>query len=226
MTLAVEILRRLLLLLIAAVCLGAAAANAQADRFSHQLHLGKVGLTCTTCHASAETSEAATDRNLPQPETCMSCHDGGAAPEIDVSWLAAEPIEERTFRFNHQFHLQMGNPAPVILAAIEDGKYYGYHHYEKSALETGSACQACHRGLEETTLAGKANLPQMADCLACHNKVDNPFSCEKCHLDGVDLKPADHTADFIDRHSSRKMKMDKTTCLPCHGRNFGCMGCH
>ena len=33
-------------------------------------------------------------------------------------------------------------------------------------------------------------------------------------------------AGFMDAHSSGKMKLDKTTCAVCHGRQFTCMGCH
>ena len=67
----------------------------------------------------------------------------------------------------------------------------------------------------------------MADCLVCHNKIDNPFSCEKCHTaPAVQLKPPSHTADYVDTHSSGKLQLDKPSCVICHGKEFTCLGCH
>ena len=194
--------------------------------FSHQIHLNKVGATCTDCHVSATSSTQATDSNLPPASVCLTCHNGETAKKIDTSALAEWRPAERTFRFNHEFHSQMGNVAPILAAAIDGRKYLGKVGDMRRHLDTENTCAACHRGLGETGLATAANLPQMSDCLVCHNRIDNPFSCEKCHLEGVNLKPANHANDFLDRHSTGKLGLDKTTCLPCHGKNFTCMGCH
>jgi hypothetical protein len=198
-----------------------------ADRnFSHQLHLGKAAATCVDCHVSTPASTAAVERNLPSAAQCAACHDGEKARKVDASWLTEEPAGERTYRFNHQFHLQMGNVAPILAAAIDSGAYLGRHEDRHHHMNQENACEACHRGLRETNLAGKENLPAMADCLVCHSKVDNPFSCSKCHLEGVSLRPASHTRDFVDLHATGKLGLDRQTCLPCHGRTFTCMGCH
>ncbi len=39
--------------------------------FSHQHHVGEVGIDCRYCHPSVETSAFA---GIPSTETCMSCH--------------------------------------------------------------------------------------------------------------------------------------------------------
>jgi hypothetical protein len=204
-----------------------AAASGLDLEFSHKLHLGKVGLDCTFCHGSAESSNAATDNNLPSQEVCLACHNGQTAPSIDPSPLAHRAPAERIFWFNHELHLALGNPAPKIAAAIDTGKYLGHAGDIRARLDTENACMACHRGLAEAgQIDSKAHLPRMSDCLVCHDQVDNPFSCEKCHARDFALKPADHTRGFIDRHSTGKAGFDKLTCQPCHGRSFSCMGCH
>ena len=72
-----------------------------------------------------------------------------------------------------------------------------------------------------------AAFPRMADCLVCHSEVDPPFSCEKCHDADAALKPAEiHTPDFLEAHSRPGALADKTSCQPCHGREFTCLGCH
>lgn len=129
-------------------------------------------------------------------------------------------------KFSHQQHLKMGNIAPAILAAVRSKAYLGTVTPELvSQLQAAkNACQACHRGLETSDATSRANFPQMADCLVCHNTIEPPFSCAKCHNGEAKLKPASHTADFMDRHSTPKV--DKSGCATCHGRQFTCMGCH
>jgi len=153
---------------------------------------------------------------------CLDCH-----AAIQKSTTAARP-GPMGVRFNHQFHLGMGNVAPLIAAAVDAKKYLGpVLALWRAQLNTKDACQACHRGLDQADAATQANFPHMADCLVCHNKIDNPFSCEKCHtVSAVKLKPASHTKDYVDTHSSGKLNLDKPSCVICHGVDFRCLGCH
>jgi hypothetical protein len=129
-------------------------------------------------------------------------------------------------RFNHKLHLALGNAAPAIAAAIDAGKYLGQAGDMRARLSTQNPCVACHRGLEQATHLSKADMPQMADCLVCHSEIEPPFTCEKCHSDTAALKPASHTADWLERHSRRSVKFDRASCRICHGVRFRCMGCH
>ncbi len=217
-------LRKSLLALLTA-CLPAVAADLE---FSHQLHLGKVGLSCNVCHSSVAASDKASDHNLPRPELCLACHNGQTAPAIDAAPLAERQAAERGFAFSHRQHLAYDNIAGKIAEAIDGGKYLGPVPDIRAQLDGGNACSGCHRGLETASKVDSAlHLPRMSDCLACHDKIDNPFSCENCHPADFELKPASHTRDFIDEHSTGRMSAArKLTCQPCHGRTFTCMGCH
>ena len=184
--------------------------TAQTQPFSHRVHLA-AKLDCTVCHAAALTSTRPDDNLLPKPEVCLQCHKTGKV---------GAPPATRLARFNHQLHLRLGNIAPVIAAAIDKKTYLSVPPADlRAQLNTTNACEACHRGLE-------VSLPQMADCLVCHNQIEPPYSCEFCHAKGANLKPASHTADFLDSHTSGKLNLDKTTCAVCHGRRFHCLGCH
>ena len=201
-------------------------AVAQDWAFPHKPHLER-GLVCQTCHLAADTSQQAADNLLPDGQLCSACHDGQSAPAIDTKPLAGRRHKSRSYRFNHEFHLKQGNAAPLIAAAIDNGKYHGKPGDARRFLNGENACAACHRGLaESTSVTDAAHMPQMADCIVCHTAIDNPFTCGKCHVEGADLMPADHTRQFADLHSTGKIKLDKISCQPCHGRNFGCMGCH
>ncbi len=219
---AVLYLRFLLLL---ACAWGATAAELE---FSHELHLGKVGLSCNFCHSSVAQSAEASDQNLPQSQLCLACHDGQTAPSVDVSALAERKPAPRDFAFSHEQHLAYDNIAGKIAEAIDDGKYLGPVPDIREQLSSDGACAGCHRGLERAAkVDSDVHLPHMADCLVCHDQIDNPFSCEQCHAPEFQIKPDNHTREFVDQHSTGKMTAaQKLTCQPCHGRNFTCMGCH
>ena len=216
-----------------AACLVLAAGRADGQergarewRFPHGIHLDR-GLACTNCHAAAASSTSAEDRLLPAAEMCAFCHSGQIAAEIDLAPLEARQPPARSYRFDHRLHLELGNAAARIAAAIDSGEYMGRAGGIRQFLDSADSCAACHRGLHESAaVTGDAHMPRMADCIVCHSEIDNPFTCPDCHHEGVDLLPADHTRTFIDLHSTGKLQLDKQTCLPCHGRNFACMGCH
>ena len=129
--------------------------------------------------------------------------------------------------FSHAKHLKLGNVAPVIAGAIDKGTYLGRDGAKiRPLLNSSNACVACHRGLEESDAVGQANMPQMADCLVCHNQIDLPDSCAFCHPKGAQLKPASHVPGFLDTHSNKKSGLDMQSCAVCHGRKFTCLGCH
>jgi hypothetical protein len=184
--------------------------------FSHKVHLG-LKLECAACHTTAASSTKASDNLLPEKQACVNCHKDVQIPA---------PPQTRVAFFNHALHLKMGNVAPVIAAAIDKKTYLQPPGDIRAHLNAKNACEACHRGLEESDQVTPAAMPQMADCLVCHTEIDNPFSCEKCHAKDAQLKPANHVSSFLSSHTSGKLNLDKTTCTVCHGRNFRCLGCH
>ena len=189
---------------------------APAAPFSHKLHLG-LELQCATCHTAAAASTKASDNLLPAKAVCLQCHEDAQIPP---------PPATRVATFSHAQHLKMGNLAPVLAAAIDKKNYLQPPGDIRRHLNTLDACQACHRGLAESEQVTAAAMPQMADCLVCHNEIDNPFSCEKCHAKDAPLKPASHLPSFLSDHTSGKLNLDKASCVVCHGRNFRCLGCH
>ena len=194
-----------------------ASGAAVAAPFSHKLHL-KLVPQCLTCHTTAETSTKPEDNLLPVKTACAKCHTEG---EVAIP----APATTNVVHFSHSQHLKLGNVvAQVIASSIDKNEYLQPPGDIRRHLDTKNTCQACHRGLEESDAVTHANMPQMADCLVCHNQIDNPFSCEQCHAKTANLKPASHIPEFHNTHS--KPAVDKTGCAVCHGRSFRCLGCH
>jgi len=201
-------------------------------KFSHRVHLVQFKTDCKDCHAAAWSSTSLTGDSLVTEKDCLKCHDGRrASNDCMVCHENRSPkryvrTPNQSFRFNHKLHIELGNLAPIIAAAIDSGGYFSPAKNIRGYLDQEHLCAACHRGLEEVDLAKKANLPQMADCIVCHAEIDPPFSCQFCHSPNARIKPASHTPDYLDLHNSGKVTLDKQSCVICHGRRFRCMGCH
>jgi predicted CXXCH cytochrome family protein len=221
---------------VATLSLLCAGIGTPAQTFSHRVHL-QLKLNCLSCHANASSSTRVEDNLLPNPAICLSCHSaggkgvGGKAPALAGGPAIKPPRVSHIAKFSHQRHLQMGNVAPVIAAAIQSGKYLGstgaaIRPLLDNAVQSKNACTACHRGMEQSDAVSDAAFPQMADCLVCHSKIEPPFSCTTCHAENAKLSPPSHDAKWLDFHASGKANLDKQSCAVCHGRQFTCRGCH
>ena len=200
---------------------GLLALSAPAAPFSHKTHLAKK-LECVMCHSGAAGSTSAKDNLIPATAVCAGCHQDERA-----SFQPKQPRSNVVNKFNHQLHVKLGPAiAATVVQAIDAKTYLSDPGNLRTQLEgTKHPCTGCHRGLALADATGAEHFPHMADCLVCHNKIDAPFSCEKCHdQKPEELKPASHIAGFLDKHSNKAV--EKTSCAVCHGRRFTCLGCH
>jgi hypothetical protein len=201
---------------------GAAAAwTAPRKPFSHKYHLKQV-TSCENCHKEAAASTKAEDNLLPDHMACVTCHD-----EVEIG----EPNNSGVDKFNHAIHVEMGNIAALISAAVKSKSYLGPDPPAVEALaKIQDPCSACHRGIPQSDDVphGKktaAHFPHMADCLVCHAEIKPPDSCKKCHVETTpNFRPANHTAEFSDKHGDKDFPREG--CAVCHGRKFTCKGCH
>jgi hypothetical protein len=164
---------------------------------------------------------------LEQKLECLTCHPG----QRQSTTLSDKRKGKIVKDFSHFQHFSFGNLAPIIAGAIDRRQYLGSPNKIdilglRANLVTENPCQACHRGLQ-TSIGPltKANFPNMEDCLVCHNNIEAPATCTKCHTPTMNLKPANHTPDLLDRYNAGKLNLDKTTCASCHGKRFSCLGC-
>ncbi len=171
-------------------------------KFSHKFHVTEAEAFCTDCHASAETSVTSTDDLFPDMERCGYCHDVDSEDNCtkchigeEENWQAL-PRPQKTLRFNHKLHVGM-----------KDIK-----------------CQTCHRDIEKVDFATKKNLPEMQVCSQCHNNVQAPLECTNCHTSTLNLRPQDHTADYMVTHKN-VARFGEEECAVCHTDN-DCAECH
>lgn len=116
--------------------------------FSHEHHVGGLGIDCRYCHTSVEVSARA---GLPPTHVCMTCHSQvwTGAPMLEpvrqslasgkpLEWNRVTHLPDYVF-FNHSIHVNRGVP-----------------------------CVECHGRVDRMPLMAQAKPFQMQWCLDCH----------------------------------------------------------
>jgi hypothetical protein len=116
--------------------------------FSHEHHVGGLGIDCRYCHTSVETSAEA---GLPPTHVCMTCH--------SQLWTGAPmlaPVRE-----------SLARDTPLAwqrVARVPDYVYFNHAIH----LDRGVPCVTCHGRVDQMPLMKRAQALQMEWCLDCH----------------------------------------------------------
>ncbi len=116
--------------------------------FSHEHHVGGLGIDCRHCHGSVETSAFA---GLPPTETCMTCHS-----QLWRSAAMLAPVRE-SFRERR----------PIAWTRVNDLPDFVYFNHSIH-VHRGVPCAACHGRVDRMPLMRQAHSLQMRWCLDCH----------------------------------------------------------
>ncbi|MBB3230937.1 cytochrome c3 family protein [Halomonas stenophila] len=123
-------------------------APAQPVPFSHQHHVGGLGLDCRYCHSGAETSDVA---GLPPTLTCMTCH--------SQEWLNAEMLSP--------VRQSLANRTPLRWTRVHDLPDYTYFSH-RAHVNNGVGCESCHGRVDRMPMTFQAKPLTMQWCLDCH----------------------------------------------------------
>ena len=169
--------------------------------FSHRLHAEDVGAECLDCHVNVEKSLTANDNILPTMAQCYSCHEEDDT-DCEVCHVTDDYVEfenpNRDIKFNHSLHV----------------------------LKENLNCISCHKAINEVDLASSEQLPEMQQCMECHNDAIASSECAVCHTvsDITFLKPESHLADWKFAHAP-EAQFNLSDCSVCHQASF-CEECH
>ncbi len=170
--------------------------------FSHKFHQAEAEASCTDCHAKASESQVSSDNLLPGMDDCANCHDVEDEEECEVchpgdeeSWTTFE-LAPASVNYSHKFHV----------------------------TELKVDCKSCHTNLSEVDLANAESRASMDACSECHNNQQASLECVVCHTSTLNLRPNDHTADFIVAHKNIA-RIEDEQCAMCHSQN-DCSECH
>src|SRR4029077_6972482 len=116
--------------------------------FSHQHHVGGLGIDCRYCHTSVEKSSFA---GIPPTKTCMNCH-----AQI---WTNAQILEPVRAIFRNDFPLKW-----IRVNDLPDFVYFNHQIH----IHQGVGCITCHGPVDKMPLMYQAKSLQMEWCLDCH----------------------------------------------------------
>jgi len=123
-------------------------APVQTVPFSHQHHVGGLGLDCRYCHDSVETAASA---GMPPSYTCMTCHS-----QIWTSAPMLAPVRA-----------SLAENKPLHWRRVYDLPDYVFFDHSIHVAK-GVGCSECHGPVDHMPLTYKATSLAMSWCLDCH----------------------------------------------------------
>jgi hypothetical protein len=177
---------------------GVGVAEVQPVPFSHEHHVGVLGIDCRYCHTTVETDAYA---GMPPTKTCMNCHS-----QIWVGSDTLAPVREsyqsdRSLVWNRVYNLP--------------GFVYFDHHIH---VQKGVGCASCHGRIDEMPFTYQQPTLLMEWCLDCHR---HPESHVRPREEVFNMKyqpPADQAS--LGRELVEKFRIKDThsltSCTVCH----------
>ncbi len=124
----------------------------QPVQFSHEHHVGGLGIGCRYCHTSVETSSFA---GIPPTQTCMNCH--------SQIWTTAPILQPVRDSWN--------NNQPLQWTRVYNLPQYVYFDHSPH-VANGIGCESCHGRVDQMPQTYQAVSLQMEWCLNCHRNPE------------------------------------------------------
>jgi hypothetical protein len=173
-------------------------AQEQPVPFSHQHHVGGLGIDCRYCHTSVENSSFA---GIPPTKTCMNCH-----AQI---WTNAPMLEPVRASFRTGQSLQW-----TRIHDLPDFVYFDHSIH----IAKGVGCASCHGPVDRMPLTYAAHTLQMEWCLDCHREPAKALRPREQIFNVEYEQPANQLvlgAELVKQYHIRT-PYDLTSCSTCH----------
>ncbi len=189
----------------------AGVARPQPAPFSHQHHVGGLGIDCRYCHTSVEVSSFA---GIPPTRTCMNCH-----AQIWTGAPMLEPVRE-----------SFSSGKSLIWNRVNDLPDFVYFNHSIH-INKGVGCNTCHGPVDRMPLMYNYASLQMEWCLNCHRapeknlrprdqvfnmRYEEPSSAKPMMVDGKTYTDQISLGrDLVTKYKLRTVA-DITSCSTCH----------
>ena len=173
----------------------AGVARIQPVQFSHQHHVGGMGIDCRYCHTSVEKSAAA---GIPPTQTCMNCHSQiwSTSPEL-------EPVRE-SFRSGKSLEWVRVHDLPE------------FAYFDHSAhVNKGMGCTTCHGRIDRMPLVWQEKSLQMEWCLECH-RAPEKFVRPQHEVFNAAYEPPPDQLELGRKLVQEYGLRPRTSCSTCH----------
>ncbi len=174
------------------------AANTVRDQpvqFSHQHHVGGIGIDCRYCHTSVEVSSTA---GIPPTKTCINCHS-----QIWSTSPYLEPVRS-SFR----------DDQPLKWLRVHDTPDFVYFNHSIH-VKKGVGCETCHGRVDQMPLMRQQNSLQMEWCLNCHRNPEQ-FVRPRSEVFTMGYVPAVDQRELGPQLVAEYRIQSLTNCSVCH----------
>ncbi len=172
-------------------------ARVQPVQFSHQHHVGGLGIDCRYCHTSVERAAFA---GIPPTKTCMNCHS-----QIWAQSAELEPVRE-SFRSDRSIEWIRVNDLP-------DFVYFNHSIH----VSKGVGCETCHGRVDQMPLVSQHSTLHMSWCLDCHRQPEKNLR-PRDQVFTMGYVPAGKQLDgaALAKEYGLRTRFELTNCSTCH----------
>ena len=163
--------------------------------FSHEHHVGGLGIDCRYCHTTVEYSSFA---NVPATKICMNCHS-----QMWASSPTLEPVRE-SYRTGRSIEWTRVNDLP-------DFVYFNHSIH----VHKGIGCTECHGRVDKMPLTWQAQPLTMQWCLNCHRHPER-YVRPRDQVFSMDYAPPRDQIALGARLVREYHIQSLTSCSTCH----------
>ena len=163
--------------------------------FSHQHHVGGMGIDCRYCHTSVEVSASA---GLPPTRTCMNCH--------SQVWNQSPMLEPVRASFRSGESIEW-----VRVHDLPDFAYFNHSAH----VNRGVGCTTCHGQVDKMPLMYQEKSLQMEWCLDCHRQPEKYVRPQEEVFNPRWTPPSDYVSWAREEVKRRNIR-PRTSCNTCH----------
>jgi hypothetical protein len=167
----------------------------QPVQFSHQHHVGGIGIDCRYCHTSVEVSSTA---GIPPTKTCINCH--------SQIWSTSPYLEPVRASFR--------DDTPLKWLRVHDLPDFVYFNHSIHVTK-GVGCETCHGRVDRMPLMRQQNSLQMEWCLDCHRNPEK-YVRPRSELLTMGYTPAVAQEELGPRLVAEYKIQSLTSCSVCH----------
>jgi len=170
----------------------------QPVQFSHEHHVGGLGIDCRYCHTSVEESSFA---GIPPTKTCMNCHS-----QIWANSPFLKPVREswRTGK-------------PIVWTRVHNLADFVYFDHSIH-VHKGVGCVTCHGRVDRMPLMWQEQSLQMEWCLDCHRHPER-FVRPREYVFRMDWQPPIDQIELgqqLMKDYNIRSAAELTSCSTCH----------
>jgi menaquinone reductase, multiheme cytochrome c subunit len=125
----------------------------QPVHYSHELHVGQLGIDCRYCHNTVEYADKAA---IPPTQTCMNCH-----TQIHKDSLKIKPLLN-----------SYTTGEPVLWNRVHDLPDFAFFSHS-AHVTRGVSCVECHGRIDKMEVVVQEEPLSMGWCLECHRDPES-----------------------------------------------------